>query len=112
MNNTYKNLVLTDHALNRVRLRSLRKEAIRQTLLDPDKHFPQKEGKIKAVKKINHRQYHVVAKQTGQDQWLIISVWVRGEEDPLPLAWRIISFPFRAVWWLIKRGYRAAAADD
>ncbi len=106
MAKTYKDLVFSDHALHRVSLRSLRLEAVYQSIHNPDKSFPQEDGKTKFIKLANDRKYHVVAKKTDQDQWLVISVWVRGEEDPVPLMWQLITLPFKAVWWLLKFLYK------
>ncbi len=102
MNKKYKNLVFTDHALHRVSQRSLRKESIYQAVNDPERKYSQEEDKVKIVKTVNDRDYHIVAKPMGPNEWLIVSVWVRGEEDPIPLAWKIISFPFKLIWWLLK----------
>lgn len=107
MNKKYKNLIFTDHALHRTTLRSIRLEAIYQTVNNPNQSFNQEdnqeEAAIKFIKSINDRQHHVIAKKTDQGQWLVISVWIRGEEDPVPLMWQLLTFPFKVLWRLINK---------
>lgn len=102
MNREYKNLIFTEHALERIILRSLSQDQIWQVIDQPKKQFKQQHN-TKFIGKIEGRFIHVVAKRLATEQkWLIISVWVRGEEDPIPLSWQLISWPFKAVWWIIK----------
>lgn len=102
MNRTYKNLVFSKHALERLGDRVLTQDAIYQTLTQPDKTFPSK-GNTKFIKTLNDRRIHVVATPIENHQWLIVSAWVRGEEDREPLAWQIIVAPFRFLWFLLRQ---------
>ncbi len=99
MDKNYHNLVFTDHALERIRLRTISQDQVRQVLLNPDKEFPNdKSGQTKFIRRINTRIIHVVGKYlTDQKKWLIISVWVRGENDPVPLVWKLITLPFKII---------------
>jgi hypothetical protein len=94
----YKNLVFTSHAYHRALQRSIAIHQIFQTINYPKEKIFLKENKYKFLKSINQRHYQIIAKYLSKSkQWLIISVWVRGEEDKLPLSWQVISFPFKLV---------------
>lgn len=99
MDKYYQNLVFTNHALDRLKLRSLSQHQIQQVLDNPDKTFPSdKPDQTKFIRTLNQRTIHVVAKHLpDQKKWLILSVWVRGEDDPIPLTWKIITFPFKII---------------
>jgi len=107
MSNTYNNLIFSKHALERMERRAISKEMVRRALADPDKTFlGHSNESVKFIKKINNRNTHVIATLLPEKKWLIVSVWIRGEDDSAPLAWQIISFPFRIIfkilWWSIK----------
>lgn len=101
----YKNLVFTNHALDRMKQRSVSADAVWRVLQHPE--FTKPEGKqntTKFIRTINHRQYQVIGTYLPQEKkTLVVSVWVRGEEDRVPLIWQIISAPFRVLWWLINK---------
>jgi hypothetical protein len=105
-----ENLVFTKHALERMERRIISKEMIRRTLSNPDitvpGHNPKKDNQVKFIKTINSRRLHVVATLLPDRKWLIISSWVKGEQDKLPLTWLILSFPFKVAFkislWLLK----------
>lgn len=103
---TYKNLIFTKHAWFRLKERSITSDQIYQTLQYPEKKLTLNEQKIKFIKKLNQRQIQVIAQFLMQEnKWLIISVWVRGEADKIPLIWQIISLPFRLIFQLIKHSF-------
>jgi len=99
MDKNYKNLVFTNHALERLKLRSISQDQVQQVLSYPDKKNPSnKLQQVKFIRLIDNRNIHLVAKYlSDQNKWLIVSVWVRGEEDPTPLMWKIITFPFKII---------------
>lgn len=102
MNKHYKSLIFTDHAVERLDSRSITQEMVYQVVSSPQSSHHNGET-TKYIKTIQDRKVHVVAQHLKADhKWLIISVWVRGEEDQQPLAWRIITFPFWLLWKLIK----------
>lgn len=102
MPHTYKDLIFTKHAYNRLKERSIAEHAIWEVIHHPAQKFPSK-GQTKFIKAIHDRKIHVVAKRLEpEDKWLIISVWVRGEEDKEPILWRLLILPFKILWWLIK----------
>jgi hypothetical protein len=104
---TYKELVFTNHATDRRQLRKLTEHQIWEVINHPDKEFGQGTEKVKFIKTIKDRHIHVVAKPLNDprqpnSEWLVISVWVRGEDDPVPLVWQLIVLPFKIIWWIIK----------
>jgi hypothetical protein len=95
-------IVLSKHALQRARLRKMELYAIEQLILHPDQKFSLGENKFKFHKNISNRHYQAVATYLSkEDKWLIISAWIKGEEDQLPFIWLLISAPFRLLWWLL-----------
>jgi len=95
-------ITLSKHALQRARLRKMELYAIEQLILFPDQKTELEDDKFKFQKNISGRQNQAVATWLAKEnKWLIISVWVRGEEDELPLAWRIIILPLQVLWWLL-----------
>lgn len=107
MNKNYKSIIFTDHALERLEKRSITPEMVYQVVSSPFKKHPGKTS-TKFIKNLNDRNVHVVAQHLNKEKkWLIISVWVRGEDDLQPLAWRILTFPFWLIWiflkWLFKK---------
>jgi hypothetical protein len=99
MDKSYKNLVFTNHALERLKLRSVSRDQAWQVISNPDKKFPSnKLQQVKFTRFINDRNIQLVAKHLpDQNKWLIVSVWVRGEDDPVPLMWKIIILPFKII---------------
>lgn len=105
-----ENIVFTKHALERMARRSISKEMIRRTLANPEitvpGHNPKKDSQVKFIKTINSRRVHVVATLLPEKKWLIVSSWVKGEEDPVPLTWQILSFPIKLLFtislWLVR----------
>ena len=103
MAHTYKNIILTNHAYERAVSRSLALHSIYETVKFPDKKFKQATGETKYIKTIQNRKYHVVATyKKDEDKYLVISTWVRGEEDKVPLLWQLITLPFKICWWIIQ----------
>lgn len=106
MSETYKNLVFTKHAWERSQDRSLSRDAIYQTVSFPDKTYHNKDN-FKFIRTINNRKVHVVATPIENNKFLIISTWVRGEEDKQPVIWLLITLPFKILWWTIKTIFHA-----
>ncbi len=96
-------IILSKHALERARSRKIALSAIEKIILNPDQTFNLKDGKFKFIKNLDNRHYQVVAAHIKKEnKWLVISVWVRGEDDRAPFAWILITAPFRLIWWLLK----------
>jgi len=88
--------------------RSVSVDAVYQAVANPDKQFPEKGSKaIKFIRTVGARTYHVVALwKAPEKSWLIISVWVRGEDDKESLIAQIILLPFKLIWWILKQLWR------
>jgi hypothetical protein len=97
-------IIFTNHAQERMHLRKLAQSDIEKTLAKPDRTLPgKKPGTIKFIREINGRNHQVVAKKLeNQKDWLVLSVWVRGEEDFNWVEW-IVILPFRVIRWVFKK---------
>ena len=106
MQREYQGFIFTKHALERAASRSISQEAIVNVLKSPELTQPsEKPNSVKFIKTINQRTIHVVATQLKEERtWLVISVWVRGEDDQQPIMWRLITWPFRAFWQALTWG--------
>ncbi len=104
MGTTYKQLIFTKHALERMSARRISQNAIWQTVSNPDRSHPEeKPDTAKFIRTINNRTFHVVGHYLAdQKKTLIISVWVRGEEDAVPWTWWLITAPFRVIYTMFR----------
>ncbi len=74
---------------------------IEQTIINPDKVLELGQGQKKFIKQQGSRLYQTIALWKEKEQlWLIISVWVKGEEDRPDLLWRLLTAPFRFLRFL------------
>lgn len=95
---TSKNIILTNHAEQRMKLRRITPEMIAKTIQKPDEREPETDGDIKFIRTLEKRPVHVVAKYLDDEKkWLVKSVWVRGEDDPKPLWLRLIMLPIAII---------------
>lgn len=100
---SYKNLIFTKHALARLKKRTVSPDSIYQAVNFPDKKIKKAEN-YKFIKKVRDRNVQVIAQFKAKEQkWLIISVWVRGEDDQNSLVWQLLSLPFKLAWFLIAK---------
>lgn len=101
----YQGFIFTKHALERLNDRSVSQELVIKTLQNPDSTQPtEKPGNVKFIRNLHNRNVQVIATYLeNQKKWLIVSVWVRGEEDKVPLMWQLIILPFKLLWFLIKK---------
>ncbi|MDH5533847.1 MAG: DUF4258 domain-containing protein [Candidatus Pacebacteria bacterium] len=107
MDKNYKNLVFTNHAFDRIKGRTITKDAVYQTIKNSSKKFKQGQS-TKFIKTVNGRKIHAVANYLkNENKWLVISVWVRGEDDKAPIIWTLITLPFKLTYkiliWVLKR---------
>ena len=103
MPHTYKNLIFTNHAYDRIKSRSISNHSIYETVRNPDKKQKKSGDSIKYIRKVGDRNYHVVATyKADQKKHLVISAWVRGEDDRVPFIWQLITLPFKILLWIIK----------
>ncbi len=114
MHKEYKDIVFTDHALDRVDSRSISADKVHATIHYPDKKKSKTDAadSQKFIRTINGRTYHVVATYLKKEhKWLVISAWVRGEDDQLPLSIQLLLLPFRIIWWLLKLVGKLVSGD-
>lgn len=104
----YRGIIFTKHALERLASRAITKDMVVQAVLQPHKTYQaSKKNTFKFIKTIDNRKLHVVASKTPDlGKWLIVSVWVRGEDDALPFVWQLLTAPFKFVWWILKNVWR------
>ncbi len=96
-------LLITKHARERLQQRSISEYALSQVIAAPDKKLSEGNS-TKFIRTYQGRKYHVVAQWKASEQkWLVISAWVRGEDDSEPLSVTLLLAPFRILWWLIKK---------
>ncbi len=97
--------IFTKHSLERLQQRSISQDAAELVLRSPERTEPgKKEGTVKFVRTVNGRNVQLIATYLqDQKKWLVVSAWVRGEDDKVPLMWLILTFPFKAMWWLMKK---------
>lgn len=107
-------LIFTHHAEKRLTRRHISKQMIESAISSPDRRIDQTEtpGNIKFEKTINNRAVHVIATYLVHEKsWLIISAWVRGEEDAHSLEEQIIFAPFKIIWFTLRLLWRMLAGS-
>jgi hypothetical protein len=108
MDKNYKNLVFTNHAFDRIKSRTVTQDAVYLTVNNSDKKYKNNDHSTKFIKTVRSRKVHVVANYLNKEKkWLVVSVWVRGEDDKVPFVWTLITLPFKLTYkiliWLLKR---------
>lgn len=99
----HRSVVFTNHAWQRLGDRTITADMVVETITSPDKTFPQN-GSTKFIRTLHGRKVHVVAERNPQTkQWVVISTWVRGEEDKVPLVWQLLTLPFKGLWWILQK---------
>ena len=98
------NIVFTSHAQKRLSRRDITEENVIRAIRMPDKIIKQeKDGFYKFIKIINEREVQVIAKKlTVENKWLVVSVWVRGEEDKPNIIIRTFVLIYRLIKLLFK----------
>lgn len=104
MQREYQGFIFTNHSIDRLQSRSISQDAVVRVLQRPDTTQPtDKPNSTKFIKTINSLEIQVVATHLPkQKTWLVISVWVRGEEDKVPLTWLLIALPFKLIYKLLR----------
>ena len=97
-------VIFTHHAEERLEKRRIAKSDIERTISKPDKSFPgKKQGTVKFIRRIDHRNHQVIAKRLeNKKDWLVLSVWVRGEDDFNWVEWVVLA-PFRLIAFFVKK---------
>lgn len=101
----YKNLIFTNHALERMKKRSLDSEDVYQAISYPENILKLEKFKKKYIKKIRERNIQVVVAPAKQnpEQKLVVSVWVRGENDKPGVIIQIFTSLFKFIKWIFKK---------
>ncbi len=100
---TYKNIVFTKHAAERMALRSITQHSIWETITYPHQVRCDKKDTKKYIKTIRGRKYFAVAsKLPKENTYVVVSTWVRGEDDKPPLVWILITTPFKIFWKVMR----------
>lgn len=97
MQREYQGFIFTKHAIERSQKRSISQHDVVQVLKYPEITQPtDKPANLKFIKTVGDRPIHVVATLLPREKkWLVVSVWVRGEDDQPSLAWRLLTLPFK-----------------
>lgn len=97
-------IIFTKHALDRSQQRYVTQEKIERVLQNPDKIIQIGGGKSKFIGLIDQRHFQVIASYLSkEDKWLIISAWVRGEEDNKPPLDQIIEGFANGLVWIVRQ---------
>jgi len=78
----HETVVFTKHARERMDLRNIGEDMVIQVMRNPNRIFDTKDEKIKFIGKTTGAKLHIIGKPIPEEnKWLVISLWVRGEED-------------------------------
>jgi hypothetical protein len=105
MQREHKNVIFTDHAMQRLKRRRISQDMAVNALRKPDRKQDEDDGKVRFVREINGRNVQIVARYLDDDQqWMVVTGWVRGEEDPrrwwvhvLLLPWVVLRMAWRVL---------------
>jgi hypothetical protein len=99
---TYKGIVFSKHALERMKQRRVTHEMIVNTIQRSDQKKLEEDGDTKFIRELNGRPLHVVSAYLPEEKtWLVKTVFVRGEDDPKPLWQQIVNFAVRFIGSLV-----------
>jgi hypothetical protein len=105
----YKDVIFTDHALERLKLRRITQDMIVETIRKPDDQEPEADGDTKFIKTIKQRPVHVVSKYLPDEKkWLVKSAWVRGEDDPKALWRQVLDRVLKLIMSLLRSSSRSS----
>lgn len=79
--NEYQGLILTNHALARMKERGITNQQVWETHKFPDSQDETKNGATERRKKFGESQVSIIYKHNPQHETIIISVWM---DPPLP----------------------------
>lgn len=100
----YKQLIFTNHAMDRMEQRAISPDAVWRVLQHPSRTLQEsKPNTTRFIRTLGDRTYHIIGTYLPKERkTLIVSVWVRGEQDREPLVWQLLTAPFRLIWWAIR----------
>ena len=92
-------IIFTDHARARIKKRKMSLLGVEKTITSPDRKISLPDGQIKFIKFLDKRLYQAIAVyEKKQQAWIVISAWIRGENDPPDLLWTLITAPFKLLF--------------
>lgn len=108
----HQTVVFTKHARERRDLRSVSDDMIIQVMRNPVQIQKIEDGKIKFIGKAMGAKVHVISKPiVEENKWLVITIWVRGEDDAGNFAdsykrwgrrlWFLFPIPYLLVFIII-----------
>lgn len=78
----FENVAFTKHARERLELRKISEDMIIEAIYQADRKFVQDNGNVKFIAKTMGCKVHAICKPLpDENKWLVISAWVRGEDD-------------------------------
>lgn len=99
MGKKFRDIVFTSHAEERMQLRNLDAQLIHKLWHAPEQIEKLEDGKEKRIATKHDRTVHMIGTYLqDEDKWLLISTWVRGEDDPVPWVWQLLVMSVRVVW--------------
>ncbi|MBL7036842.1 DUF4258 domain-containing protein [Candidatus Microgenomates bacterium] len=76
MQNNFKGLIFTNHALQRLKDRNIKQGDAWATWNRPDKsRFAKNKGAWRYLRTWDNTQIEVVAKKNEKNEWIVLSVW-------------------------------------
>lgn len=91
----YGGVIWTNHAIDRLRQRKVHQSDAMAVMRKPEKTFPgKKDNTVKFIRTINDRRIHLVAALDEHKKWVVLTAFVRGEEDQY-------GFPERYVYMFV-----------
>lgn len=101
MHRRYKELVFTDHALERLRQRKVDMGEVWATWRHPSKsYYAATKGAWVYQRNWGKRQIELVAKKNDQGEWVVLTLWSNylRYKPQNPLWWRILKWVWKRIW--------------
>ncbi len=103
MGSTYRNIIFSTHAEERMQLRNLDAVLIHELWHAPEHIEKLEDGKEKRIATKQDRTVHMIGAFLDDEQkWLLISTWVRGETDPVPWVWQLLVGIVGVLWFGVR----------
>ena len=78
----YGGIIWTNHAIERLSKRKISQANALKVMQKPDKTFPgKKDNSVKFIRTLNGRRIHLVGALNENKKWIVVTAWVRGEDD-------------------------------
>jgi hypothetical protein len=95
MNNSYRGLIFTNHALQRLHEREISQGDAWVAFHNSDQsRYAATKGAWIYYKTINGRKIEVVAKKNDRNEWVVLSVWAKPtfgqEHKKTPWLWKLL----------------------